>query len=120
MKKTTTVLLAIAVILPLVLLFWPFAEWGGVMSLLLRVIPAFAAQMLLFGSGKWNAVRILPTLLTLALAAWGIYLYFTSPHWSGATVGGLVADYISPLIGCAVALATCLLTKKKPSADDGT
>ena len=113
MKKTINALLVVAVIVPVVLLFWPFAWWNDAMSLILRVIPSLAVQILLFRVGKWNIVKALPVLLTGAEAAWGTYLYFTSPHWSNATAGDLIADYVSPFIGCIVVLLACLLTKKK-------
>ena len=114
MKKTINAFLVVAVIVPVVLLFWPFASWNDVMSLILRVIPSLAVQVLLFRVGKWNIVKALPVLLTGAEAVWGTYLYFTSPHWSNATFwGSLIADYASTFIACLVALIACLLIKKK-------
>ena len=114
MKKTIDALLVVAVIIPIVLLFWPFAMWNNIMSVILRVIPAFAVQVLLFRVGKWNIIKPLPILITGALAAWGTYLYFTSPHWSNATFwGSLIADYASPFISCIIALIVCLLATKK-------
>lgn len=112
MKKTINILLIIAVIIPVSLLFWPFAEWNDVMSLILRVIPSVAAQALLCRICKLNIVNAIPTLFTGTFAAWGTYLYFTSPHWSNATVGDLVADYVSPFISCIVIFLAYLLTKK--------
>ena len=114
MKKTINILLVVAVIIPIVLLFWPFAMWNDVISLILRVIPSLAVQVLLFRVGKWNIVKELPVLLTGAFAAWGTYLYFTSPHWNNATFwGGLIANYVSPFISCLIAFIACLLIKKK-------
>ena len=112
-KKTTNILLVAAVILPIVLLFWPFAEWNNVMAIILRMIPSLAVQALLCRVGKVNIVKAIPALLTGAFAAWGTYLFFTSPHWSNATVGDLIADYVSPFISCLVALVACLMIKKK-------
>lgn len=112
MKKGINTLLAFAVIIPLVLLFWPFAEWYGIMSLFLRMIPAIAMQALVCSIGKANMIRAIPALLTGTLAAWGTYLFLTSTHWSNATVGDLIADYVSPFIGCVVVLLVCLLKKK--------
>ena len=113
MKKAIDSLLAAAVILPLVLLFWPFAMWNAVISILLRVIPAFAAQLFLFRIGTHTFARAFPLLLTGIFAAWGTYLYFTSPHWNQATFwGSLVADYISPFLSCLAALLACRLAKK--------
>ena len=113
MKKAINTLLVFAVIIPLVLLFLPFATWHGIMALILRIIPAIAVQALVCRIYKSNIVRVIPSLLTGAFAAWGTYLFFTSPHWSNATVGGLIRDNVSPFIGCIVVLLTCLLIKKK-------
>ena len=114
MKKTTNILMVFAVIIPLILLFWPFARWNDAMSLILRVILSLAVQVLLYRVGKWNIIKVLPILIAGAFAVWGTYLYFTSPHWSNATFwGSLIADYVSPFISCLVALIACLLIKKK-------
>lgn len=98
------VLLA-GVILPLVLLFWPFARWGGVMSLLLRVVPALCLQTLLCRVGRYEVVKVLPLVLTGLLALWGTYLYCTSPSWVNAELSDLLADYCSPFLGCGAAYA---------------
>lgn len=114
MKKTINTLLAVAVIIPIVLLFWPFAMWNNIMLVILRVIPSFAVQILLFRVGKWNIIKIIPILITGIFATWGTYLYFTSPHWVNATFwGSLIADYVSPFISCLNALIVCILAKKK-------
>lgn len=114
MKKSIDALLAVAVVVPIVLLFWPFARWNDAMSLVLRVVPSLAVQILLCRIGKRNIVKALPILLTGAEAAWGTYLYFTSPHWSNATFwGSLIADYVSPFVSCFIALIACLIVKKK-------
>lgn len=113
MKKATNTLLVFAVIIPLVLLFWPFATWHGIMALILRIIPAIAVQALVCRVCRSNIVRAIPALLTGAFAAWGTYLFFTSPHWINATAGDLIADYVSPFIGCIIVLLAYLLIKKK-------
>ena len=113
MKKTINILLVAAVIVPVAFLFWPFAEWNNVMSVILRVIPSVAMQVLFCQMCKPNIVKTIPALLTGAFAMWGTYLFFTSPHWSNATVGGLIADYVSPFICCGFVLVAYLLTKKK-------
>jgi hypothetical protein len=112
MRRATNILLAIAAAISLVLLFWPFAEWNGVMSVALRVIAAVAAQALFCRVRGLRRVKAAPALLTGALAAWGVYLYLTSPHWIGVTVGDLIADYVAPLIGCMAVLLVHLLLKK--------
>lgn len=121
MKKTMGILLTVAIIVPVVLLFWPFAMWNDAMSLILRVVPSLAVQILLCRIEKCYIVKALPTIFTGAFAAWGTYLYFTSPHWSNATFGGLIADYVSPFICCVVVLIACLLvTNKKQIASDSS
>ena len=115
MRKTINTILALTVIIPLVLLFWPFATWHGVMALILRIIPAVAVQALVCRICKSNFVRAIPALLTGALAAWGTYLFFTSPHWINATFGDLIADYVSPFIGCIAVLLVCFINKKENS-----
>lgn len=112
MKKPIDTLLILAVIIPIVFLFCPFAQWTDVASVILRVIPSLAVQTLLCRIAKWNIVKTIPTLLTGVFAAWGIYLFFASPHWSNATVAGLIADYVSPFISCAVVLIVYLIIQK--------
>ena len=113
MKKVINTVLVFAIIIPLVLLFWPFATWHGIMALILRIIPAIAVQALVCRICRSNIVRAIPALLTGALAVWGTYLFFTSSHWVNATIGDLIADYVSPFIGCVAILFACLLTKKR-------
>lgn len=114
MKSVINTFLVFAVIVPIVLLLWPFAMWNDVMQLLLRVIPASAVQVLMFRNGKWGIVKWIPILLTGVLAGWGTYLYFTSDHWIHATFwGSLVADYISPFLSCLIAMFTCSLEKRR-------
>ena len=112
MKKTINILLVVAVFVPLVLLFWPFAEWNDAMSVILRIVPTVAVQVLLYRICELNLVKAIPTFLTGVFAAWGTYLFFTSPHWSNATAGDLIADYVSPFACCIVVLVACLLIKK--------
>lgn len=86
MKKMINELLVVAVIVPCVLLFWPFVRWSDAMSLILRVIPSLAVQILLYRNGKRSIVKILPTLLSGAFATWGIFLFSFSSHWGDATL----------------------------------
>ena len=113
MKNGWNILLLAAVILPLVLLLWPFAQWGGAASLLLRVIPALAGQTLLCRVGKSGMVRLLPLLLTGAAAVWGTYLFFTSAHWVNAEWSDLLADYVSPFMGCVFVFVLFARRKKE-------
>ena len=113
MKKATNILLVFAVVIPLVLLFWPFATWHGIMALILRILPAVAVQALVCRICKTSIIRAIPALLTGAFAAWGTYLFFTSTHWINASTGDLIVDYVSPFIGCIAVLLAWLLTEKK-------
>lgn len=116
MNKAIDALLVAAVIIPVALLLWPFAMWNDSMLLLLRIIPAIAAQVFLFRVGKRNIVKTLPVLVAGAIAAWGTYLWCTSPHWNSAAFwGDLIADYVSPFIACLLALIACILAKKSCS-----
>ena len=89
-------LFAGGVILPLVLLFWPYAAWGGLLSLLLRAIPMAVLQYLFCRSTKRPWLEAAPLLAAAALAAWGTWLFWTSDHWSHATAWNLLLDYCSP------------------------
>lgn len=92
MKRVVNILLTVAIVVPVVLLFWPFAAWNDAMSLILRVIPSVAGQVLLYRICNLNVVKVLPALLTGAFAAWGTYLYFTSPHWSNTAAEGVAEE----------------------------
>lgn len=117
-KKRINELLVVAVIVPVILLFWPFVRWNDAMALILRVIPSIAVQILLYRIGKWGIIKVLPTLISGAFAAWGMFLFSFSSHWSNATLGVLIADYVSPFISCAIALIGCVLLKKKVSSSN--
>lgn len=101
-------LLLAGAVVPLVLLLWPFAWWGSVMQLVLRVVSAVCVQLLVCRLPVPTVVKGLPLVLTGAAAGWGCWLYFTSPAWSNATVAGLAADYLSPAISCALTLVLWL------------
>ncbi len=81
------------------------------MLLILRMIPSLSAQILLCRAGKNAWVSAIPVVVTGALALWGTYLYFTSPHWENATIGGLISDYVSPFICCAAVLAVYFIKR---------
>ena len=112
MKKTIDILLLVSVIVPVILLFWPFVMWNGAISLIFRVIPSISIQVLLFRVGKNNVVKIIPTLLTGAFALWGTYLYFTSEHWINVFVWDFIADYLSPFICCLIVSIIGVFSKK--------
>jgi len=64
MKKAINILLVIAVVVPFVLLFWPFIIWNGTMSLILRIISSLSIQLLLYRVGKYAIIKVVPLLLT--------------------------------------------------------
>lgn len=104
-KDGWSVLLIAGTLVPLVMLLWPFAWWGSIMQLILRVIPAVCVQLLLCRWDGCKTVKWIPLLVTGAAALWGMWLYFTSPHWGNATWIGLMCDYGSPCLSCAAVLA---------------
>lgn len=99
-------------LIPMVMLFWPFAYWGSTASLVLRILPAACIQLLFCRSAETKLMRLLPLLLTAAGALWGLYLFFTSPDWS-CTFGQYLADYASPAISCGVAYLTDSFFRRK-------
>ena len=99
--KRDHVYFAAGVILPLALLFWPFASWYGLPALLLRVIPAAVLQHLFCRRANRPWVEAAPLLAASALALWGILLFFTAPHWAGAELVDLIADYCTPALAAA-------------------
>ena len=110
-SKANIVLIFTSVV-PVILLMWPFAWWGDAAGLILRVIPSLSVQALLCNTIKNGWLKTVPLALTALAALWGIYLFFTSASWVNATVGGLVADYISPFICCAIVYAVYRLKKQ--------
>ena len=80
------------------------------------IFRALAAASIQFFScrRKWPAiVRLLPLFLTSAFALWGCWLYFNrSADWQNATAFGLLADYLSPAIACAVSAVLCRLMQR--------
>ena len=103
-KSTINILCGVGIILPLILLFWPmpYSMWNPFVSTLLRVISAISAQLLFCRFRKNTWLQVIPLVLTGFLAGWGIFLYFTSESWLDATFIGLIADYVSPFIVCAI------------------
>jgi len=106
-NRILKILLTASVIVPLVLLLWPFAQWDGAMAAVLRILPAVCGQTLLCGMSKRRWLKVVLPILTGLIFLWGVYLFFTSSHWSDATFGGLLADYATPLMGCAAACVIC-------------
>lgn len=60
-----------------------------------------------------NILKVIPALVTGVFAVWGTYVYFTSPYWSDATLGDLIADYVSPFVCCIGVLIVCRLIKSQ-------
>ncbi len=112
MEKKRNAALLLGVVLPLILLLWPFAQWGAEFSLVLRIIPALCAQLLACRSGKGDLLKLFPLLLTGAFALWGMYLYLTSDAWAQASFVGLLADYISPFLACGLVYGSTSLKTK--------
>ena len=114
MGMSWNVVLFFGFLVPLILLLWPFAQWGPAAELILRVISAFSVQSLLCRVGKHKIIKAVPQFLTGLFAFWGFYLYFTSPHWAHTAFwSGLIADYVSPFISCVIAFGIFHVQKFK-------
>ena len=113
-KSTINILCGTGIVLPLILIFWPMPSnmWNPPVSTLLRVIPAISAQVLVCRFRKNAWLQVLPLALTGCLAGWGTFLFFTSEAWADAAFTGLLADYVSPLIGCAIVWGIWHIQKK--------
>ena len=113
MKCCWNACLLLGTILPLVLHFWPLAWWGTGTLVVLRIIPALSAQLLLCRVGKHTAIKVVPMLITGALAGWIGYLYFMPPCTrSAAEVWMLFWEYFSPFVGCVTVYALVKLKEK--------
>ena len=104
MKSRWNTWLLLGTIVPLVLHFWPFAYWSGTTLVILRIIPALCAQALLCRIEKHAMLKVLPLIITGALAAWGSYLYFTSPRlpYAAFRISLAGSDRLVTYSGCSV------------------
>jgi len=113
-KSIINTLLILSVIVPVVMLFWPFVSWDGIMSLILRIIPSLSAQLLFCRIAKHKAIEAIPFLLTGAFALWTTELYMTSPSWSNANFWkDYVADCLSPFLCCFVVYLVSVFLKER-------
>lgn len=86
-------------LVPIVMLFWPFAYWGSTASLVLRIIPAVCIQLLFCRCAQTKFLKRLPLLLTMAGALWGLFLFLSSSDRT-CTLLEYAADYASPAVSC--------------------
>ena len=112
-NKTINYILLAGLFVPVILLFWPFAQWSEAAGLVLRIIPAISVQQLVCRTTKNEFIRAVPIAFSAAAAMWGAYLYFTSEHWINATAGDLLADYVSMFICCATVYAVYKIKEKR-------
>lgn len=114
-KPIVNVLLVLGVIVPVVMLFWPFVSWGDAMSLFLRILPSLSVQILFCRLAKQKAIEAIPFLLTGAFALWATDLYMMSPSWSNTSFWkDYVADCLSPFLCCLVVyLVSVFLVERK-------
>ena len=114
-KVIVNVLLVLGVIVPVVMLFWPFVSWGDAMSLFLRILPSLSVQILFCRLAKQKAIEAIPFLLTGAFALWATDLYMMSPSWSNTSFWkDYVADCLSPFLCCLVVyLVSVFLVERK-------
>ena len=118
-KRTIlNVLLSLGVIVPIIMLFYPYDSWGDVMSLILRIIPSFSAQILFCRIAKHRAVEAFLFLLTGAFALWATDLYMTSPNWNRASFwNDYIADCVSPFLCCLVVYLVSIFRKEREDKD---
>lgn len=116
MKKTfNVILLWVFLISILIIVGQGFAipPINDFMEIILRIVAVFSIQLLMCRIGKYKIVEAIPLIVATGLAFWGIWLFFTSPHWSHASVSGLTVDYILPAIVCLMVWITDLAIKRK-------
>lgn len=70
---------------------------------LLRFCAALCIQLLAMRIRRYPMLHAAPFFLAFFLAVWGFFLFLTSPSWQGATFVHFLADYGTPLAGCAIA-----------------
>ena len=114
-NPTANLWCGLGIVIPLAFLLWPmpYGIRHPVIAAILRMIPAVSIQILFLRNCKFWWIRIVPLALTGLLACWGTLLFFTSEAWTDSTFRGLVADYISPVIGCAIIWEIFKLAEKK-------
>lgn len=105
--------LALLAVLP-VLIFLGIQFFTGYspydfVTFILFALAAGSLQLLAMDIFKARILRIMPLLLALILSARGTWFFLTSEAWMNATLGGLICDYCSPLIGTIIA---CFLPKE--------
>ncbi|MBR5251356.1 MAG: hypothetical protein IKV52_00850 [Oscillospiraceae bacterium] len=98
-------LLVAGTVIPIVMLFWPFAQYGTVAGIMLRFVAAFCLQAFFCRIKVHRIVAAIPMTVALVIALWGGYLLLTSESWINATLGGYIADYVTMLFGCVAAVA---------------
>ena len=112
-NKTVNSILLAGFFIPLILIFWPFAQWNETLNLILRIIPAISVQHLVCRSIKNEFMKAVPVAFSAAIALWGTYLFFTSDHWVNATAADLIADYVSMFICCATVYIVYKMKEKR-------
>lgn len=104
-KWTDVMLIAIAITAVLVYLGIQFFSGYGVDNLLqavLLTIIGLSVEVLFCRKFSWRILRTLPLFLTLLLALWGTWCYFTSESWINAEFSDLLCGYITPFAGCII------------------
>ena len=115
-NRIDTILTCFAIIPILIVLGVQFFTGGNpinIVILLLYITSSFCLQALALDVIKWKYVKILPLIVALIIATRGIFFYNTSSSWMNATLEDLIVDYISPFIGCIIALCVSKFKKKK-------
>ncbi len=75
------------------------------LGLWFHAVPCFFLQLLICRAAKRPAIRLIPVLLLLGLAAWSTLGFFNAADWDGLGWGLLLLLCAAPAAGCALAWA---------------
>lgn len=111
MKKALSLILFLVCLYILFMQGFGFPSIPPAVDLILRLFAAGSIQIFFCICFRKNMLQLFPLMLTLALALWGTWLFFTSDSWRNASILDLLADYCSPAFACSL---TIFLERKLP------
>ncbi len=76
---------------------------GHIMLILLSIIGG-SIQTIFFSIFDKKFPKIIPLLISAAIAVWGTYCFIFSDSWINATLSDLLFDYYSPMFGCLLSI----------------
>lgn len=101
----------LAILIYLGILFFTGKSVTPMLTFFLYAVAGVCTQVLFLHVSKWKGLKVLPLATAILIAVWGIWLYCTSPDWKNADMEDLIVDYISPMIGCLLAVSTYKMNK---------